>query len=84
MGDIPKTRTRFARVYPGGSMSVCPATYDFVDARDDLIGSSDDQDVELLEVEINVIRTHGRPKMQTVTEIVITCPTCGEVIYADR
>ena len=78
-----KRRTRFARLYQDGSMGVSPAADDFVTARADLIGSSDD-DVELLEVEVNVIRSYGKPKLKTVHERSVTCPTCGEEIYIEQ
>lgn len=77
-------RTRFARLYSDGSIGVCSASRDFSGARAELIGSSDDPDVELLEVEINVVRSHGKPKLREVTDRYVSCPTCGEEIYVSR
>ena len=43
-----------------------------------------DPDVEMLEVEVIVIRTHGRPHIKAVTNRSISCPTCGEEIYVEE
>lgn len=74
-------RTRFARLYPDGSLGVDAGGVDFFDARRRLLGSTDDDDTELLEIEVTVIRTHGRPKMQQVREHSAVCPTCGDTVY---
>lgn len=73
-------RTRFARLYPDGSMGIERAGLDFETARRALRDGSDDDDVELLEVRITVIRTHGRPKLAAVRQLSCTCPTCGEIV----
>lgn len=83
---LPTTQrraTRFARVYSDGSMMVSPADRDFDSARRDLLASADDDDVELLEVEITVVRTHGRPRLQAVRQHRCICPTCGETLELD-
>lgn len=79
----PRGRTRFARVYSDGSISIEPAGLDFIDARNRLCAGHDDDDVELLELEITVIRSHGYPKMRAVTEHSARCPTCGETVYVE-
>jgi hypothetical protein len=76
-------RTRFARLYEDGSLVVVPASRDFVAARGDLIASSDDDDTELLELEVTVIRTHGKPKLRAVREHSTTCPCCGEAVSVE-
>jgi len=75
---IPQPRTRFARFYPDGSMVVEPPDVDLERARKSLADSSDDEDVEILEVEVTVVRRHGRPKLQAVRDHECLCPTCGE------
>lgn len=78
-----RTRTRFARLYSDGGMGIMPAGTDFVEARRELIESHDDDDVELLEVEVTVIRSHGQPKLQVVREHSARCPCCGETVYVE-
>lgn len=80
---MPATRTRFARLYGDGSISVEPAGTDFLLARKRLSEGNEDPDVKLLEIEVVVLRTHGRPHLKTVTSQVVTCPTCGEDIYVE-
>ena len=79
----PQRRTRFARYYQDGSLAVEPADVDFHAARRRLRAASDDDDVEILEVEVTVIRTHGRPKMQAVTTHSARCPTCGDIVSVE-
>lgn len=78
-----RSRTRFARLYSDGGMGLAPAGTEFVQARRELIESSDDPDVELLEVEVTVIRSHGLPKLHAIKEHRCTCPTCGETVYIE-
>ena len=77
-------RTRFARLYSDGTMGVEQAGADFLTARQRLTEGHDDPDVELLEIEIVVIRSHGRPRLRAVTDRHVTCPTCGEEIYVEE
>lgn len=74
-------RTRFARLYGDGSLNVSHGAQDLVEARRMLCDSADDDDVELVEVEVRVVRSHGRPKLRVVTQQSATCPCCGEVIW---
>jgi hypothetical protein len=76
----PARPTRFARLYPDGSVTVLSAKHDFTSARAELANSSDDDDTELLEVRLEVIRTHGKPKLRAVSLYVGCCPTCGELV----
>lgn len=76
-------RTRFARLYSDGSMGLEPAGTDFLTARERLLSSHDDADAEILEVDITVLRTHGKPKLRVARERQVTCPTCGEHIYIE-
>ena len=78
MGDVLRSRSRFARLWPDGSMEVFPAGVDFQQARGRL--TSGDKDVELLEIEIAVIRSHGMPMLRVVTEHSAVCPCCGEIV----
>ena len=80
METVQNRRTRFARLFDGGYMIVEPGNVDFLEARRSLLESADDDDVEILEVEITVVRSHGRPKLQVAREHLVTCPTCGEKI----
>jgi hypothetical protein len=80
MTDAPRARTRFARLWPDGGMSVEPAGMDFAEARERMRVAGDDDDVELLEIEITVIRTHGSPHVKAVGEHHATCPCCGEIV----
>lgn len=79
----PRSRTRYARLYADGGISVMPAGASWEDARRSLIDSSDDDDTELLEIEITVIRTHGRPKLRALRSHSVCCPTCGDVIRVE-
>lgn len=78
-----RSRSRFAQLYADGALIVMPAGHDFITARKEFLASSDDDDVELLEVEITVIRSHGRPKLQAVTEHSARCPTCGDTVFVE-
>ena len=70
---------RFAALYSDGSFGVEAAGRDLIDARKRLLGSSDDADTEIVEVEIKVVQIHGKPKLVTEkTSSFCTCPTCGE------
>lgn len=80
MPDHPKRRSRFARLYGDGSMTVLASHHDWHSARRELLASSDDDDTELLEVEISVIRTHGKPKLVVTHEREVRCPCCGEMV----
>lgn len=79
----PQSRSRFARLYSDGGIGVAAPGTDFETARRQLIESHDDPTVELLEIEITVLRSHGKPKLQAVTEHSATCPTCGETVYLE-
>ena len=75
-------RTRYARLFSDGGLIVMPAGMDFVAARKEMIG--EDEDTEMLEVEVTVIRTHGHPHLKEVTDRHVRCPTCGEDIYVEE
>lgn len=77
-------RTRFARLYSDGTMGLERPGMDFLQARKLLCDGHEDDETELLEVEITVIRTHGRPHIATVTEAWVECPTCGEHVHDDE
>ena len=74
--------TRYARLYSDGSLGVEKYGVDELEARR-MLCVSDDDDTGLLEVEIRIIRTLGKPKLQTVKDHEAQCPTCGEVFYID-
>jgi hypothetical protein len=76
-------RTRYARLYPDGSLSVEAYGIDALEARDRLLLIDDDDDTEFLEVEIILIRSLGKPKLQTVRNHEAVCPTCGEQFFVD-
>lgn len=78
----PPTRTRYARLYSDGSLNVMPAGADFIASRKEMCG--EDPDTEMIEIEITVVRTHGRPHLREVTDRHIRCPTCGEEIYVEE
>lgn len=77
---VPKPRTRFARLYADGGLNVEPPEVDLETARKSFCDSSDDDDVEILEVEIVVVRRHGKPKLQAIRDTTCRCPTCGELV----
>ena len=81
-GETSQRRTRYARLYSNGDLAVMRAGLTFDAARQEMCGQ--DLDVEMLEVEITVIRTHGRPHIKAVTDRHINCPTCGEEIYVEE
>ena len=81
-GKNPKNSNRFARVFEDGSMGLERAGTDLIEARRRLCEGHDDPDVELIEVQVTVIRTHGKPKLRVVGNVFVTCPTCGEEIHA--
>jgi hypothetical protein len=58
---------RFARLFSDGSLTVEAPGTDFLTARRRLLESSDDDDVEILEVDIRVLNTHGKPKLRVVS-----------------
>jgi hypothetical protein len=74
---------RYARLYSDGSLGVCPDGRDLVQAREELSGSTDDADTELVEVEMRIVQTFGKPKLQIVREHSAQCPTCGTEVYIE-
>lgn len=74
--------TRYARLYSDGSLGIERYGVDELKARESLC-VSDDDDTQLLEVEIRIIRNLGKPKLQTVKDHEAECPVCGEVFYID-
>ena len=78
----PLSRARYARLWPDGEMAVMKAGLAYEDAREEM--SREDPDVEMLEVEITVLRSHGRPQLNAVTSRCVHCPTCGENIYVEE
>jgi hypothetical protein len=65
-------------------MALEPSGIDFLEARRRLCDGHEDPDVELLEVEISVVRTHGHPHVALIDETWVTCPTCGERVHDDE
>lgn len=78
-----RPRTRYARLYADGGIAVMPAGMSWEAARQNLLDSSDDDDTELLEVEVIVVRTHGRPKLRVASSYSACCPTCGETVFVE-
>lgn len=72
---------RFAQLYSDGSLNVSSEGDDLVRARNLLCDSSDDDDTELVEVEISVIRSYGQPKMKIVKEHSAICDLCHSTVY---
>jgi hypothetical protein len=66
---------RYARRYSDGSFNVSAMEDDFDIARKRLSGSTDDDDTELVQVEIEIVRTFGQPKLELVPSQVCAC--CG-------
>lgn len=84
MANNPQTTNRrFAALYPDGSLGVEPAGVDLEKARKRLMINSDDDDTELVEVEIRVVLSHSKPKLQRVTEHSATCPTCNTEVFIE-
>src|ERR1700748_2571626 len=83
-GHAKISRTRFARLFPDGGLIVMPPGTDWFQARRELIESYDDDNIEIIEIEITVVRSHGKPKLALVTEFPVSCPTCGEEFYVER
>lgn len=83
MTNAPVRPTRFARVYGDGSIGVEPPSVDFFTARKRLVDGRDDQDIEIVEIEMKVVRTYGRPLEYQYSERTVGCPTCGEEIQID-
>lgn len=72
---------RIARLYADGSFNVDSGdAIDLADAKHRLGTSQDDDDTELVEVEIRVIKSYGKPKLSIVTELSMRCPCCQEII----
>ena len=65
---------RYARRYSDGSFNVASARETQEDAIRGISGSKDDDDTELVEVEIEIVASLGRPKLNIVSDI---CPGCG-------
>jgi hypothetical protein len=75
-------RTRYACLFSDGGLIVMPAGMSFDAARREMMG--EDDTTEMLEVEIAVLRSHGRPHVKAVASRHICCPTCGENIYVEE
>lgn len=76
----PARPTRFARRYSDGTLSIERPSTDFFTARRSLVDGHDDDDVEILEVELRVVRSYGSPLQYQHQDRTVTCPTCGEEI----
>jgi hypothetical protein len=59
---------RFARLYNDGSYNVSTEAEDYARAKRLLSDSRDDDDVELVQVEIRVVQSFGKPKLTIVSE----------------
>lgn len=59
---------RYARLYDDGSYNVSGEAEDFQRAKQLLSDSRDDDDVELVQVEIQVVKSFGRPKLQVIPQ----------------
>lgn len=77
------TSRRFAALYPDGSLGVEPHGVDLEKARKRLMIGSDDDDTELVEVEVRVVQSHSKPKLQTATEHSASCPTCHTEVFIE-
>lgn len=60
---------RLARRYSDGSFNVSTESDDIDRARQLLNASSDDADTELVEVDITITRSFGRPKLEVVPKV---------------
>lgn len=79
-----ETRSRrFAALYEDGSLGVEPHGVDLEKARRRLMLSSDDDTTELVEVEVRVIQSHSKPKLQAVTKHSAFCPTCHTEVFVE-
>lgn len=71
MASDPQTTaagvSRFARLYSDGSFNVGCHGESEARALQELSGSQDDDDVQLVQVEIRVIRSLGAPKLAVVS-----------------
>ena len=65
---------RFARRYSDGSFNVASARETKEEAIYAISGSTDDDNTEVVEVEIEIVASHGRPKLKIVSDI---CSECG-------
>jgi hypothetical protein len=65
---------RFARRYSDGSFNVASDRQTKEEAIRAISGSTDDDDTEIVEVEVEIVASHGRPKLKIVHD---TCPLCG-------
>lgn len=75
---------RFARLYSDGSMNVDSGEVDLETAKYRLGISMDDSDTEIVEVEIKIVRNHGKPHLHVASERYVTCPTCSEHIAIEQ
>jgi hypothetical protein len=57
---------RYAARYSDGSFNVSQESQDREKARNALIDSHDDDDVELVQVDITIVQSFGRPKLALV------------------
>jgi hypothetical protein len=74
---------RFAALYLDGSLGVEVEGVDLISARKRLLGSSDDDTTEIVEIELKVVKSHGTPKLQKVTEHSAICPMCKTEVFID-
>jgi hypothetical protein len=75
---------RFALLYGDGSFGVLIPDKGLDDARRELGFNGSDPDIEIVEVEIKVIASHGQPNLKVIHGKCVTCPTCQEVIDLDE
>jgi hypothetical protein len=70
---------RYAILYSDGSFNVSNDGEDLISARKRL-GNCDEED-ELVQVEIKVIQTFGKPNLQIAGELSAVCDTCHSTVY---
>lgn len=58
---------RFARLYSDGSLNVSTEGESFERAKQLLSGSTDDDDTQLVQVDVRIVRSFGQPKLRLVT-----------------
>ena len=74
---------RYAILYSDGSFNVSNEGADLIEARKRLCFNPEEED-ELVQVEIKVIRTFSKPKLQIAKELSAICDTCHSTVYFEQ
>lgn len=74
---------RYAILYDDGSFNVSNEGEDLIQARKRLCLNPEEND-ELVQVEIKVIQTFGRTKLQVAKELSAICDTCHSTVYFEQ